>query len=816
MQRSSTMTKEETPKTPRSIVRNHSPYSESTGPIVEEGFVAARVRALQGFSDQSQSVTRSRYPPTPCPLHVNKLHSPPRPSLALKPLSIGLNVSGTYNLKHFHTQALSKNRGNLVDVPGVTARSSDVALSFRPLEQQCSLGPTTPHRLSMGPRGAGNPFSTHFKNIVLSSTAERGQDDITASNKTDGPLSKLDHVDADARAVNSSTSEKSILSPHAIKPDLVEPGGTWNCLSQTEDRNNDYIHEQALKPRGSIVEKLDSMVDRGWVGGDIFSTIHDDGELAFHTTESKIKISDSRLDSPTNSSEELARLKQVASYSGSLSPSTSNAEKPSQSQHSERQSTLPNVKQKEPRAFVYQGLQKRRKREAKRSHAGNSPQRSSSEAGLRYLKAVPAIRGEKRRAWTLPSLGHSKSNYGYIQASDAPTSWPSYARDPYSDKQSHGSIEMPPSREGSTPKSGFDLSMLKGEQLGQDPAVLSKMNVSRRSSAITKSSTRSGSRSISFFKKFPWYKVALVDKPPVAHSLSKRSSSDDRTPTANRNAYPYLNSNHVELSRSVTKLYTPIEFEVQGDRNDPKTKTAPHQGPIDKEAMDDKSSYYKASSQPFIQLMLSPQEMNAGKAPEQDRRVQEYSHDAHATSLKVGGKRLLRNPDQHMTGPEHGPTRAGQLREQPGACSQSGSINVSSEPQVADDALQSFRIQGPQVVEQSRVQSHTSSHAYLTNRHANKSLEKDSLGSGTAESEHEFSARPSLSHGPRSDVVGLTPKCPGGGRCPSPANVERSDHHGPMPRGIHGGGKGIKKIQVTVTFDGAEDLVVEATLRKKG
>lgn len=64
-QHPSIMMKERTLQTPassRSIIRNHSPYCEPTGPLVQEGFVTARIQALQGFSTREQIATRSHAP----------------------------------------------------------------------------------------------------------------------------------------------------------------------------------------------------------------------------------------------------------------------------------------------------------------------------------------------------------------------------------------------------------------------------------------------------------------------------------------------------------------------------------------------------------------------------------------------------------------------------------------------------------------------------------------------------------------------------------------------------------------------------------
>ena len=318
------MTKEQTPqtpKTPRSIVRNHSPYSESIGPIVQEGFVAARVRALQGFVDQTQNATRSPYPLTPCPLHVYKSRNRTRPSCPLK-------------------------------TP----------------EQHPFPGIIMPRRSTVRDRLTGVPSATLSKDIVLPSGAKRSQDSLTApSTRHDlSPKIKRDDVD-DAPLANSLPSEKPILSPNAIKADLVEPQASWNCLSQTKDRNDDYVREQAPKPRGSIADKLGSMVERGWVGGDVFGKVYSDDDLVFDTKESSFQISDTRADSRTDPVEEIHHLKQVRSQTRSLS--LSNTEKRSESQHSEGQSTPPQVQQEKPREYMNQNPQKRRTREVKRSLA---------------------------------------------------------------------------------------------------------------------------------------------------------------------------------------------------------------------------------------------------------------------------------------------------------------------------------------------------------------------------------------------------------------------------------------------------------------
>ncbi|MCJ1385058.1 hypothetical protein MMC17_008176 [Xylographa soralifera] len=62
------MTEPRTPKSlGRSVVRYHSPYCEATGPIVEEGTVAARIEALQNATRDRLDIVRSHTPVTPTP-----------------------------------------------------------------------------------------------------------------------------------------------------------------------------------------------------------------------------------------------------------------------------------------------------------------------------------------------------------------------------------------------------------------------------------------------------------------------------------------------------------------------------------------------------------------------------------------------------------------------------------------------------------------------------------------------------------------------------------------------------------------------------
>lgn len=726
-------------------------------------------------------------------------------------------MPGTGTVKRRHIEILSKDHGKLGSAFVGSTRSSGVAPSFQLQDQKISLERTTESRIDTTSRDVQNPSPNLFTDTGPSQYAQNNQDHIAAAT-TDTPHGQLSEVDQvhNVPVEHLSLSEKTILGPHAIQPDLIEPRAIWNCLPQTENHNNDYSHEQALKPRGSIADKLDSMVEQGWLGGDAFGKVYDD-ELESHTTESKFQIRDARRDSGSDSLSDMPRLTKMPSYSESAS--VLSVKTRSESQLWTGQTTPRHVKQKEPGTFVYRLPQKRIQRRAKRSPAINTTQRSGSDSGVHYPRTEFAPPTGKRRAWTLHHLGRSTSNHSLVQREASPTVWPSDARDHCGSEQDHGSTKSPPScGEGSISKSDFDPTMLRDEKRRQDSAPISNVNGLRRSSSNTKESTRSASRSTSFFRKFPWYKVALVDKQTLVQDLSKAGRGNDRGSRSNRDAQHDPASNLIELSRGVSKSQR--EYGHEEDENAPKPKAPTNQGPTDEQAVDAIKSYHEASSQSSLQLMTSPQEKSERQLLEQIQSAPERPQPSEATTLKMTEEWLSRNPHQvvkEVSGHAQSPTRTVPPGTQPRFPSPSGSMDVSFESPISGDVLRSLQPQWPAVKEYSRMQSssYPSSHAISTKLSGDNRAEHGTPSSGTARPEHESTTSLNSSHEFRSKAINLSPKSVGTEADLLPASVHKSDQHGPVRRELKGRGKGIKKIQVTVTFDGAEELVIEATLKKK-
>lgn len=607
-------------------------------------------------------------------------------------------------------------------------------------------------------------------------------------NTPSGPLSGTDQYD-NARVGNSSPSETVVLSPHAIPTDLIEPQATWNRLPQTEDRTNDYVYEQALKPRGSIADRLSSIVERGWGEGDTFC-----------------KDDDARRHSRSDLLSETSRQKKLPPYSGSLSVST--AELRSESQHSSGQDALRYVKQKEPLMLMNRESEKRRQRKVKRSPAIHATPRSSSDSGLHYLKTKLANPEGKRRAWTLNPFGQLISNHSQIQQEASPTVWPNHS----DSEPDHESPESTPPHEGSIPKSGLEPTIR-----WESSEALAKTTASRRSTSNAKESTRSSSRSASFFKKFPWYKVALVNKQPVIQDLFKEGQGIDRTSESTRPAQQDPTANQVGLLRGVSKSHMPAGSGHELDENALKSKTPSNQGPMNQQAMDARTSYHKVSSKASLQLMTSPQEMNERQLLEQSQNALERPQYSQATSFKTTQDRLSGNSHQvvkDVVERTQSSTGTGLSGTQTRASPRPGSMNTRFESAMSGNILQSLESQWPGVKEHSGMQAYTSSSADSTKRHADSRPEQGSSAFRAAKAEEGFaaSAHPSQQLGLK--AVNLSPARLE--TCTDSLPASRSDQDGRVHREVKGKGKkGIKKIQITISFDGAEDLVIEAQPQSK-
>ena len=676
------------------------------------------------------------------------------------------------SVKHIRSEILSKDNRSLVSASGGPARSLSHAPSFPPQEQQPSLELATQGSLFVESRRAGNSSLKLFKDTVPSGPAQRNREPMKVPYAPSGILSEDDQIGSVPMKV-SSLSGEAILSPRAIQIDLVEPQATWSPFPQADVHGNSYFRQQVLKPRVSIADKLVSMVEQGWAEVDPFGKGYNENE--FLTLSQKLgrrKV-----------------LSHIESYPVQAAPQQSEL------QHATGRCAPP---RNEPETFVSRGSQKQTQLQAKRSPAVHTHQRSNSDLGVYYPKSESAVPTREQRAWTLPLLDRLTSKQGHIQRDVSPALWPNHVRGHHSSAQDLASTRSPPSGKGSLSQPGFDLPILRDEQLPQDSTAVSKITGSRRSSSNTKGSTRSASRRTSFFKRFPWYKVALVDKQPEVQDSSKEGCNNYKALSSTRATQHDPTSSQIGLLPGASKSHTLVECGYEENDNATKTGTPTNQGSIGQQAPNALTSHYESSSQSFIQKTTSPQEMSAWRVLEQVNRAPERLQKPHANS----GSSVEDQPS----------SPSGTLTRH---LSHSGSTVASLESPISGYNSPSFQTLWPKVKEDPRMQLYDTSYANSTKLQADGNYKHGSCDSETVKLDPESTT--SLN---RANELGLkmdksTSKRSAAGTDSVPASGHRSDQDRPVRREVKGRGNGIKKIQVTVTFDGAEDLVVETKLKKK-
>ena len=192
----------------RSTVRGHSPYCEATGPIVHEGFVAARVRAIQAnFDETPQNLSHSPLIPCPVPhwLQIMDSKTPPYP-----PSSGRRKGSPKYAI----------DTGSAV----VPSRSSEPQSDIR----------------TVGVGIGDNSTSQTFTGAIIN-------DNI--------PISSPNPV----LPITTPVYDKWLLANH-------DEGQQIYCFDS----------ENYSRPLSSVADRSTSLVDRGWVGCDVFGKVNSD------------------------------------------------------------------------------------------------------------------------------------------------------------------------------------------------------------------------------------------------------------------------------------------------------------------------------------------------------------------------------------------------------------------------------------------------------------------------------------------------------------------------------------------------------------
>ena len=226
--RSLTRTREWAPQTPaseRSILPNHSPYCESTGPIVQEGFVASRIRALQDLHNKAQSTTHSQSPMTPCPprwLQIYSPRSPPTLAWSIKPIVKSPESLEIEAAEHLQEEvASSGSHDSPGELPAQTNDQFDAMVSTG--FQECQ-----------NPLDEVPAKTTECFGAIIPPQAQESPVEPPESCASQTPSTDTLATDKSNNTGIQTPSEDGILSPRAIPANVVDPFNSWRDISGTE------------------------------------------------------------------------------------------------------------------------------------------------------------------------------------------------------------------------------------------------------------------------------------------------------------------------------------------------------------------------------------------------------------------------------------------------------------------------------------------------------------------------------------------------------------------------------------------------------
>lgn len=352
------------------VMRDHSPYCESNSPIIQEGFVAQRIRALQELQTHALAGNRSHSPLIPCPPRSVRSYeplSPPKPSLAPRPAVKVLTVSDYRAIKHHWASMVERPSDDMIECPKlnaarylqgrrsqrppVSAKSTQgTAMNIEKPAESRVIGSDEPHAVSTynieavgsrieqstdnqdvvqnklrttpaktiqgnesamtvshngqeigreepqnGPTGITRSFSPANKSPAsnrrcmpdkadstsrMSSHGDSVADGESACSRTTKPaelLSPCSRQNSPRRNAPKS-SEHEIIGPGPVPASLVDPLVLSRCISprkpQDSDPNHEHEQQQTSQQRHkSVADKLSFLVERGWVGCDVFGKV---------------------------------------------------------------------------------------------------------------------------------------------------------------------------------------------------------------------------------------------------------------------------------------------------------------------------------------------------------------------------------------------------------------------------------------------------------------------------------------------------------------------------------------------------------------
>ena len=760
-----------TPASPKSPVRYHSPYCEATGPIVQDGFVASRIRTLQALSNHDFKPIRSHSPMLDCPRpwqHDHEHHIPPTPESSAKAGIKGHDGPTSATNKDDHGSAL-----------------------LNANQEQCNQS-------SVQVMGLSDAVpAQRLIDLQLQGHEDQSPIELSESSTTRSPHSDDVAIDDSTTVGRRTPSEDGILSPRAIPASLAEPSKVWRDISQTGSYDHDNCHEQNLRSRRSIADRLGSMVERGWVGYDVFSKARNSREasesiVGRSTHKERVKRRSRSLEQHQKSTRPLSLKRHHSLCPSRVAVNTqeSGVEKISD-QSSDNHYTLGKYTPPTPVQDAVRGI-----------HIGKSgAQRSISNAELYREENCASSSSGRHRIWPIRHL--SRLQRSQSQQFELETISSGHGSSQGHGKQDRKTINHFLSSGNTEREQKQEPQALLDDQQDQGSETTSLTPSSSCASIKTTHSARSATRSGSWFKKYRFLpKLVLADNSPALWDFRNEDSNGGAAIRANgdcqQDSLVQSDQHHAgESGTSGSPRYGSGEANVKPRTTD-KTETMPQA---------------VSPGTPELRFAASPQGSESSLVSEQMKSLIKpvpTSCPLFADAESPVREQERNPPEQadyfsehqeyHLPSPS--PTQAKHLSRTRGTDATLATVISCKSDGVEITRKSPMNLPASTSVASAKLRSETSLDLIsLALSHGNT----PTRGSPTASPQrHDL------------DVIGVPSKHSADPVEPNSQVDEATQTVGQtVGKGRKVSEKKIKKIQVTITLDGAEELVIEAKLQRR-
>ena len=790
-----------------SIRRNHSPFCESTGPIVREGFVATRIRALQELEAKALLGNRSHSPMVPCPPkngRIDETQRQYRPDTAVKP-TVNVDASGCDFVKNTcEAVVLEDYEGRIGAMQSHGKRSVAASPSSNTSSHKRPIHTLQPEELLTASLELTSKGDILVDLKPSSDNLEQDEPQLqfarhtsTVHNPVRRFLERRDTETAmpDVHTLRNSVAPKhdaplpsspeglmtrehhGILGPRPISVTLADASSISNSLRTEKLHGEKYglkgrytLPEKYL--RQSVADQLGDLVESSWVEGDIESNI-DTKQYACQNVATPICLADNKTDHRSPSSFDKSPPPDPSSGTASFTESE-NAARSKSGGHSEDHFSQHDKQIYMPPLHQEAILERQMARHM--SHRGPMPpsfERSSSEGECSYFKNYTSSPAETRRAWSMRYPNHlRRSNSEVIELDHITKIETAVNQSREEDKDSKR-------------RSTSDCVNLKagnGHAVPEEdrPALASKPS---RSGFAGLPSNRPSSRPSSRVKKY-WPTHFLGDGQPMPEDSKEGKVTSTSNSQGADNIQQESRISPTELAEAVCTVPVSREGSYDGRANE--LNIVKRTGSMLKD--------YRSREEHDVPLPHSTDPLLT--ETEQQR-----------------GERKQTPSKSFPTSPRHN-IGSGAILQSPEHWSPTDAKSVSGRSQTSSSAK---AIEVPTRRSSKRAPTSPSKSASLVSATSSNTLSyQREQSSSKPQRSHFYSPRSNSpisinvrgtrvpSHEP-SDSTKAERR-----RVPSADSLQQHSSKGLAQRRLRGSGREIKKIQVIITFDGADDLVIEA------